>query len=29
VGWIAEFILILLTLGAVAKMKWEIAKNWK
>lgn len=29
VGWLAQFILMLLTLGAVAKMKWEIAKEWR
>jgi len=29
VGWLAELILMLLTLGAVAKVKWEIAKEWR
>ena len=29
VGWLAQFILMLLTLGAVAKIKWEIAKEWR
>lgn len=29
VGWLAELILMLLTLGAVAKIKWEIAKDWR
>ena len=29
VGWLAELILMLLTLGATAKVKWEIAKEWR
>lgn len=29
VGWLAQFILMLLTLGAIAKFKWEIAKEWR
>ncbi|MBI4093435.1 hypothetical protein HY417_00570 [Candidatus Kaiserbacteria bacterium] len=29
VGWLAQFILMLLTLGALAKIKWEIAKEWR
>ncbi|MBI2612834.1 polymer-forming cytoskeletal protein [Candidatus Kaiserbacteria bacterium] len=29
VGWLAQFILMLLTLGAAAKIKWEIAKEWR
>ncbi len=29
VGWLAQFILMLLTLGVMVKMKWEIAKEWR
>lgn len=29
VGWLAQFILMLLTLGAAMKIKWEIAKEWR
>ncbi len=29
VGWLAQFILMFLTLGALVKIKWEIAKEWR
>ncbi|OGG79910.1 hypothetical protein A3A39_03810 [Candidatus Kaiserbacteria bacterium RIFCSPLOWO2_01_FULL_54_13] len=29
VGWLVQFILMLLTLGASAKMKWEVIKEWR
>lgn len=29
VGWLAQFILMLLTLGTIMKIKWEIAKGWR
>ena len=29
VGWLVQFILMLLTLGVTAKLKWEVAKEWR
>lgn len=29
VGWLAQFILMLLTLGAAMKIKWEVVKEWR
>ncbi|MBI2610523.1 hypothetical protein HYW60_01130 [Candidatus Kaiserbacteria bacterium] len=29
VGWLAQLILMLLTLGALSKIKWEIAREWR
>lgn len=29
VGWIGKFILVLMTLGAIVKVKWEAGKSWR
>jgi cytoskeletal protein CcmA (bactofilin family) len=29
VGWIAKFALVLMTIGAIAKVKWDAGKEWR
>jgi len=29
VGWLVKFLLFLLALGSIVKMKWEVAKEWR
>ena len=29
IGWLAKFALMLITLGTMMKLKWDVAKNWR